>query len=131
MNLVLDVSSAVELVLGRPRAGAVSEALAGADLVCVPDLFAAEATNVFWKLQAFAGVERARCERALEYALALPDRMVAGTDLAADAFALAADRRRPAYDLFYLVLARRRGALLVTEDAALAALARELGVHVG
>jgi predicted nucleic acid-binding protein len=36
-----------------------------------------------------------------------------------EAFALAGRVRAPAYDMFFLVLARRNGALLLTDDKAL------------
>jgi predicted nucleic acid-binding protein len=129
MNVVLDVSSAVELVLARPRASAVAGALAEAEAVAVPDLFVSEATNVFWKLHGRGGLEPERCGRALRRALALPDVLVPCSELTEEVFALACARSRPAYDLFYLVLARRRAALLLTEDRRLGELAAALGVR--
>lgn len=131
MNVVVDVSSAAELVLGRSRGPVLREILADADALVVPELYSAEATNLFWKLHVLGGLERGRCERALRNALELPDRYVPCADLYEEVYALACERKRSAYDLFYVVLARRRAALLLTEDRALARLACEVGVRLG
>ena len=129
MNAVLDASAAVEVVLGRPAADRVTAILSEAETVWAPELFTFEITNLFWKLSTLGGFPVARCQRALSQALQLPDAWVPGADLVEEVLELACQLRRPAYDLFYLVLARRHAAILLTMDRKLSETAKNLGVH--
>lgn len=119
MRAVLDASAAVEVALNRGRALEFAGTLGEADVVLAPDLLAAEVTNVFWKYHQFNNLPLADCERALAAALALPDVFVPGKELSREAFLLARTLKKTAYDMFYLALARREDAVLVTSDAAL------------
>ena len=51
-------------------------------------------------------------------------------ELFRDAFLLARNAKRPAYDMFYLALARRQDAVLLTSDTALKKEAVRLGIQV-
>lgn len=66
----------------------------------------------------------------LERALDLVDNRTAGRELAVEALALARSLGHPSYDMFYVVLARRRDALLATTDKKLLAMSRRLGVRI-
>jgi predicted nucleic acid-binding protein len=128
MIAVLDASAAAEIVIGRPRAEALAALVAEAEVVRAPELYANEITNLFWKYHRFGGVAAETCGAAVRSALELPDSLVPAGPMCAEVFDLACRARHPAYDLFYLVLARRESATLLTMDRALRALCRKHGV---
>jgi predicted nucleic acid-binding protein len=70
------------------------------------------------------------CERALEQTISFPDEFVPASDLYREAFAMAAAGQRPAYDMFFLVLARRNNATLVSLDKSLLKFAAKHDVKV-
>lgn len=128
MIAVLDASAAVRLVTGGDPDATVQTALLQASTIIVPDLFVAEVTNALCKLARFADLPAHQADTALRDALGLIDRIEPTAALAHETLALAARLERPAYDLFYLVLARREAATLVTLDRRLGELARAEGV---
>ena len=67
MIAVLDTSAAVELIMGRPQSVKIHKVLSSSRLVVSPDLFSAEITNVFWKLNKFGELERECCESAITH----------------------------------------------------------------
>ncbi|MBN1674602.1 MAG: type II toxin-antitoxin system VapC family toxin [Kiritimatiellae bacterium] len=130
MICVPDASAVVEVVLQRPRAEELAERLSEADWVTAPTLFIAEITNTMWKYHSFEDLPIDACESAIDDALAIPDTYANDADLARETFALAAAIRRPAYDAFYLVLARRHDGELLTLDQGLRSLARKQAIRV-
>jgi predicted nucleic acid-binding protein len=130
MNIVLDASAAIGLVLAAPGAEEFSAPLEQASLVTVPDLYIAETCNTLWKYRKAELLTMERCECALEQALALPDRIESSNALYTEAFSLSCRYLHPVYDTLYLVLARRNNALLLTLDRRLAALAEKLEIRV-
>ena len=129
MILVLDASAAAEIVMRRNQAERFRKAAAEAEVVTVPDLYFCEIANLFWKYAHFAHVDAEQCAAALRMAAALPDESVSAPDLSIECFNAACHLSHPAYDMFYLVLARRRGAHLATLDKKLLSLCREQGVQ--
>lgn len=130
MIAVLDVSAAVEILLGRKEAAALRDRVAEAEWVLAPSLFTAELCNVFWKYHEFNSLSRATCENAIARGLTLPDTFTDDRELYREAFAMACLCRRPVYDMLYLVLARRQSAHLLTMDRALKKLAAKHDVLV-
>lgn len=130
MNIVIDASAAVGLVLAFPGTEQFAPPLEQADLVITPDLFVAEVCNALWKYRRAELVSMVRCEQALEQILNLPDRIEPGSGLYLEAFALACRHLHPVYDALYLVLARRNNAILLTLDKRLAVLAGHLEIDV-
>jgi predicted nucleic acid-binding protein len=129
MTLVLDASAAGAIALGRAEAGPLRQAVADADWVIAPELFASEVPNVFWKYARSRASSPEECTQALATALDLPDDLIPMKAQAAECFAEAMRAGHPVYDLMYVVLARRHGALLATLDGKLAGLARKLAVR--
>jgi predicted nucleic acid-binding protein len=66
----------------------------------------------------------------LELAIELADDLVSCKDLWREAFLLARKNRRPAYDLFYIALARREDAAILTMDKVLRKEAELQGIQV-
>lgn len=119
MRVVIDASSAIEIVLDRTHAAGLAEVLDRAEEVFAPDLFIAEVTNTIWKYAKFHKLDPNACGQALEEAVQLPDTIVSCEDLYRDASLLARTLGTAAYDMFYLALARREDAVLVSMDRGL------------
>ncbi|MGD0200229.1 MAG: type II toxin-antitoxin system VapC family toxin [Bryobacteraceae bacterium] len=130
MRLVLDASAAIEVVLGRRKAGQFTAMLEEADAVLAPDLLVAEVVNTVWKYHQFEGLSVTDCDRVIELALGLVDVLVPSREIYREAMLLARTTRRPAYDMFYLALARREDAAFLTTDAALKREAQRQGIRV-
>jgi predicted nucleic acid-binding protein len=119
MIVVLDASAAAEIAFNRSESKEFESHLADAVHVLAPHLFVAEVANAAWKHHRFGELSRAEAEAALEKMLSLPDELADDQDLAAEAFALACRLRKPSHDMFYLALARRHNARVLTMDKAL------------
>jgi predicted nucleic acid-binding protein len=130
VRVVLDASAAIEVALNRKKAQLLGALLAEADEVLAPELFIAEVTNVIWKYHHIENLDLETCERALGIAVQLPDSLTASIDLHREAFLLARTSKRPAYDMFYLALARREDAAFVTLDGSLRKEAEKQGIRV-
>lgn len=130
MRLVLDASAAIEVVLDRSKAAQFVRLLGDADQVLAPDLLVSEVVNAIWKYHQFENLGLNICDRALELAFGLVDVIVSCKDLYREAFLLSRSARRPAYEMFYLALAQREDAALLTADAALRKEAKRQGIRV-
>ena len=95
MRVVLDASAAVEVSLNHKRAGEFARVLEEAGEVLAPELLVAEVTNTFWKYHQFQDLDLPTCDRALEQALGLADRLIPESELYREAFLLARATNRP------------------------------------
>ena len=130
MKIVLDASAALEVALNRTRAAELSAHLDGADGVLAPELFVPEVVNAIWKLHHFGNLSLSACDGALEVLLEFVDTLVSCKELYHEAFLLSRTIRRPAYDMFYLALAKREDAALMTLDRALRKEAVRQGIRL-
>jgi predicted nucleic acid-binding protein len=126
----LDASAAIAVVLRRPQAERLAAILEQADVVLAPELFVPEVVNTIWKYHQFERLSLDACDRAIEAALALVDTFASSKETYAEAFLLARMAQRPAYDMFYLALARREDAVFLTLDKSLRKEAEHQGVRV-
>jgi predicted nucleic acid-binding protein len=129
VKVVLDASAAIEVALQRRQAARLAGILAEADVVLAPELFVPEVVNTIWKYHQFERLSLSVCDRALETALGLVDALVSSKETYGEAFLLARTARRPAYDMFYLALARREDAAFLTTDRALRNEAERQGIR--
>jgi predicted nucleic acid-binding protein len=130
VKIVLDASAALEVALNRNRATEFSAQLDEADAVLAPELFVPEVVNAVWKLHHFGNLSLSACDGALEVLLEFVDVLVSGKELYREAFLLSRTTRRPAYDMFYLALAKREDAALMTLDNALRKEAVRQGIRL-
>ena len=130
MKIVLDASAALEVALNRNRATEFSAQLDEADAVLAPELFVPEIVNAVWKLHRFGNLSLSACDGALEVLLEFVDVLVSCKELYREAFLLSRTTRRPAYDTFYLALAKREDAALMTLDNALRKEALRQGIRL-
>jgi predicted nucleic acid-binding protein len=130
VRAVLDASAAIEIVVERTQAARLAAILEEAGVVLAPGLFVSEVVNTIWKYYRFEQWNLAVCDRAIESALGMVDALVPSIELYGEAFLLARTARRPAYGMFYLALARREDATLLTADAQLRKEAERQGIRV-
>jgi len=132
MKLVVDASAAIAGTLGgRESSRQILDALAAASVIVAPDLFVAEVASGLWKYVIAGQLSIGEAVERLDDARKLVDRYEPVADLAPEALREASARRHSVYDLFYIVLARREGAAILTIDTRLKKLATTMGVSAG
>ena len=130
MIIVIDANAALEIGLNRSLGDDYKKKLIKSDLVIVPDIYPAEITNALWKYATILNQDVSECEKILDLCLNLADDIVTTRDFCREALFEAVRFKHPAYDLFYLVLARRNGASILSRDKKLIKIAKEMGVDV-
>ncbi len=130
MTLVIDASVASKWVLPEPDSDRATALRVTEVNLIAPSLVAAEIGNAIWKGHMRGDVPAAATRDMLRIAIAHFARLVPMEGLAAMALRLAVDLRHPIYDCFYLALAEREAATLVTADTRLLAAAKKTKVKV-
>ena len=127
MSLIVDASVAVKWLTDEDDS-AIAEAvyLQGADLLG-PDLLLAEVGNALVKKYRHGLVSQQAALQAIDAVPRYFRRLVSTVELAERATALAIELGHPIYDCFYLALAERERAPLVSADRKLLAAAGRLG----
>jgi predicted nucleic acid-binding protein len=130
VTIVVDASVAALWVLdqdGTPRA----DRLRSEGGLIAPSLITAEVGSAIWKAVRRGAVSRADALAAIEAALLPFEALHPIEPLRSRALALAIDLDHPIYDCFYLALAEREGAPLVSADRKLIAAGRRVkGIEV-
>jgi len=126
MRAVLDASAAVNVVLRTERAPLLIERLERSALVIAPTLFHGEVANMLWKYVRAGVLDRDTALTRYEEATGLVDSFEPDEHLTTEALSTAVLHGHPVYDLLYVVLARRYGCKVLTEDRKLVALLRNM-----
>lgn len=119
-EIVLDASVAMKCVLEEEGSQLARAVIESASRVVAPDLIFVEVANAIVKSLRRRGADTASGVLALSDAGRLVEEVFPTPPLVGPAFALAADFGLSAHDAAYLVLARERGARMVTSDLKLA-----------
>lgn len=130
MIIVLDASAAIEIALSKDDSHRFRELLLQSELVLAPDTFPSEITNAFWKYGLYSGLPLDKCEKGIDYCLDLVDDYINTKNLCREVFSESIRTEHPAYDLFYLVLARRNNAYVITKDKKMIKMASELKIKI-
>ncbi len=131
MKVVLDASCAIEIALNKKAADRLKDLLEQSAEALAPDLLVPEFVNGLWKLHQLGGLDLETCDQALDILPDLVNVLVPSAELCREAFALSrAQKSRAAYDMFYLALALREDAVLLTLDGTLKKEARRVGIRV-
>ncbi|HEY7296309.1 MAG TPA: type II toxin-antitoxin system VapC family toxin, partial [Xanthobacteraceae bacterium] len=96
------------------------------DDFAAPSLVIAEVGNAIWKRAVLSEIDKTDAAAAIETAMAHFTKFVPLEELAARAMQIAIDLRHPIYDCFYLALAERERAPIVSADARLLAAAKQI-----
>jgi predicted nucleic acid-binding protein len=131
VTLVVDASVAAKWVLPEPgSAEAATLRTQDPDLIA-PSLVVAEIGNAIWKTVLRGDTGRADAPNALRAAVRHYSRLIADEMVVARAMELALELNHPIYDCFYLALAERERAPLISADTRLLAAAKKAkGIEV-
>ena len=130
MTLVVDASVAAKWILPEADSAAAAALREQDTELIAPSLIAAEIGNTVWKAARRGNFQRAEAIAGIEAALLWFETLFPIEDLRVQALTLALDLGHPSYDCFYLALAQRQNAPLVTADAAMIAAARKAKIKV-
>jgi predicted nucleic acid-binding protein len=130
MIIVIDASAAIEIALNKESGKCFQEILLESDLVIAPDTFPSEITNVFWKYAFHSNMEREKCEKGIDYCLDLVDDYIDTKSICREVFSESINNEHSSYDIFYLVVARRHNAAIITKDKKMIVTAEKLKMKV-
>lgn len=130
-KLVLDASAAIAAVTNREETSSdLLNTIDAATAIVVPEIFTAEVTNGMWKYIRAGIMSPDEAARSLRSALRFVSKYVRAVDMAEEVLRECAERRHPAYDLYYAVLARREGAAVLSLDRRLKQLCRDMNISL-
>jgi predicted nucleic acid-binding protein len=125
VTFVVDASVAVKWILPESGSSAAAALRELNDDLSAPSLIAVEVGNALWKAVRRGSVTRSEALEGFEAALISLQSLIPIEELRVRALALAIELRHPIYDCFYLALAQRENALLVTADEVMFTAARK------
>jgi predicted nucleic acid-binding protein len=130
MIIVLDSNAAIAIVLQQVRGIHFQKLIDSSEKVIASEFFRIEVANVIRKYYKSNYIKREQCNELLELAEGLVDEFVpiAGNNLEALNEAIRLDYS--VYDMLYLTIARRTGALLLTIDHPLLMIAKKEGISI-
>jgi predicted nucleic acid-binding protein len=128
MTVVLDASAALEIALEGNRGTEFKDLLSECSIVTAPDIFVSEVTNSFWKYRVFSNITDDQCFQGIEFCLDLVDDFCSTQSLWREVIKESIRLKHPVYDMFYLILARRTGARLLSCDKQLLKLSEKLDI---
>jgi predicted nucleic acid-binding protein len=125
-SLIVDASVAARWFVPALAWPSATVLLQTKQILIAPELVLAEVANAFWKAVGAGYMTPSEMQLAVAKLPNLFDALIPLHGLAGDAAESAIALRHPVYDCFYLALARRESAPLVTADKRLAAAAKAL-----
>ena len=125
MTVVIDVSSALDVLLQKGNAEKYGKILQLSTLVLAPDLYVSELVNTLWKYHNAKILNHDECTKYIEKGLGLVDKFIDSREIWQEAFSEGVNNRHSTYDMFYLVTARRNNGILMTSDSVLAAICKK------
>jgi len=130
MIVVLDASAGIEIALSRHNAELYEMKIEKASKVMTSELYKAETANVLWKYNIAGLLNREEVQKRLRYCDELIDEYINISENSEEALNEGMRMKHSVYDLLYLVIARRNGAILLTQDKKLKKIAKEAGVEI-
>lgn len=126
----IDVSAAVEIVMGRPKQKLLIDILKDADLILTPSLYIFEASNVMWKYHSILNYPIDGLLSKTRHMIDIVDQFLKSEDIYEESIPLSCKINHPAYDAMYLVTCRRKNSTQVTLDKLLVRAANKLELPV-
>jgi len=127
--IVLDSNAAIEIVLNREKGKKLRELIETSEKTVSSEFFRIETANVIRKYYNGKYIKKAECNKLLELAENLVDEFIPIRENHLEALNEAIRLNYSAYDMLYLTLARRMGAMLVTLDRSLNLIAKKEGIE--
>ena len=116
MTLVIDACVAIKFVTREQGTDQANALLASENALIAPDLMQIETAHGLWKKVAAKEIHQLDAVAGLAALPELFERFVPASDFLRDAQALSFALKHSIYDCFYLALAQRENAVLVTAD---------------
>ena len=130
MIVTIDVSAAVEVVMGRPKQQSIISVLEKAEWTIAPSLYIYETANVMWKYNKIQNYTVTELLHKTRQTFDLVDQFIKAEDLYEEAMPLACKLNHPAYDTMYLIACRRKNATLLSLDSILIDAAHKIDITV-
>jgi predicted nucleic acid-binding protein len=125
VTVVVDASVAAKWVLDEQGSDRANTLRSESDLIA-PTLIVAELGNALWKATVLLGFSQTDALSAIRMVLVPFNRIIPLEQLRQRALELAIELKHPIYDCFYLALAERERAPLITADKRLLGLRRKM-----
>jgi predicted nucleic acid-binding protein len=129
MQVVLDASVVLKLVVQEPGSDEALALLDREEERIAPDWLGVEMAGALWNKVKYSRLLAVHAERCLEAYPNFLDRLVPSEPLFADALRLAIRLQHPVYDCLYLALAMSEDTRLITADRKLHAQAAANGLE--
>jgi predicted nucleic acid-binding protein len=126
MSLIVDASVAVKWFSQETDSEKSEALLSSVQPLIAPNLVVAEIGNALWKKVSKRLLQREQAIKAMVDAPGFFDQLVSLEELAPRAIEMAIELRHPAYDCFYLALAERERAPIISADDKLMTVARKI-----
>jgi predicted nucleic acid-binding protein len=130
MSLIVDASVAVKWFAEEPGSIEAEALLASTDELVAPDFILAEIGNALWKKASRGLLDPRQAAASASNAAGYFDRLIALKELTIRSMEIALAVRHPIYDCYYIALAQRENAPLITADERQLAAARKAKVKV-
>jgi predicted nucleic acid-binding protein len=130
VSVVVDASVAAKWVVPEAESQRAEEVRVSEEALIARTLILAEIGNAVWKRAIRGAMTQADAIEAIETATGLFAALIPIEQLAGRAVEIAVAFRHPIYDCFYLALAQRENAAIVTADERLFAAARKARIKV-
>lgn len=126
MSLVVDASVAAKWFIPEPESDRAEALRLTGEALIAPSLVVAEIGNALWKRAIRGLLTSGEASDAIHTATLLFTALIPTEELAMRALELAIDLRHPIYDCFYLALAERERAPIVSANAKLLGAAKRV-----
>jgi predicted nucleic acid-binding protein len=130
MNAVIDASAAIKVVLKQGDYEQTEALIKTFEKTLAPSLFIAEVANALWRYVVAGAISSEGATVYLDAAIAMIDEFVGSINYATETLQASIKFNHSIYDMLYLTLARRNGAVLVSLDKKLNSLAAREGIAV-
>ena len=130
MIVAIDVCGAMEILMQREKAKKFGKVLQEAALVVAPDLYIPELTNTLWKYCRAELLDKDECVQCIQNGINYVDKFIDSKDLWQEAFSEGINNKHSIYDMFYIVVTRRYGGILLTNDSVLAAICKKNNIKI-
>jgi predicted nucleic acid-binding protein len=114
--IVIDANIAIKWVVDQAHSDRAREIVARGIHLVVPNVFVAEVANAIWGYVRNRGITSPQAQAALGTILQQISLIDQDADLAGEALSIGSELNYSPYDFFYVVLAMRRNAPMVTAD---------------
>ena len=121
----IDVCGTMEILLQKEKANKFSRILQESTFVVVPDIYISELTNTLWKYHTAKIFSKDECLQYIQDGIDYVDKFIDSKEIWYEAFSEGINNGHSIYDMLYMVVARRNGGILITNDSVLAAICKK------